>query len=159
MDLVRFALFKTHIAWPNENWGSFCLKSDAAEVSSFSSWESKGKIDILVGMSAEAAIEAAASYISVFSGSSCRIWSPRLPVAFHSSSAHHLERLRRAKGLADGAVFMPGDTFAVSIDPGLISSLSDREDGVALLAGALATSDLAGTYRELLRVFERAFAC
>ena len=109
-------------------------------------------------ISAEAAIESAASYISVFSGSSCQIWSPRLPVAFHAHDDHELEPLRGAKGLVDAGFFVPGDTFTASIEPGLISSLSDRDEGVTLLASALATSDLAGSYRELLRVFERAFA-
>jgi hypothetical protein len=183
MDLVRFALLRTQIEWEDEDWRSFGLQSETVEVSSLTSWKSaQERIEVLIGgrveldeppeidalgfvqvppaprKTAEAAIEAAANYISVFNGSSCEIFSPRLPVAFHSEDRRELDPLRGSKGVNDAKSFVAGDLFTTKIEPDLISELSDRDDGVALLAGALATTDLASTYREILRVFERAFA-
>jgi hypothetical protein len=182
MKLARFAVLQVGVSEENDDWRSFSLKTDEVEVVSFTSWDSKEEAEILVAalvpltgpptltetgevevprqarLRAEAAIESAANHISVFRGLPCRIVSPRLPVAFHSKDLSELQPLRDAGGIAEGDLFVAADLFTLRLDPVLISDLDDREDGVALLASALATTDLSTRYRGLLRFFERAFA-
>ncbi len=182
MKLVRFAVLQIGVADQDDNWHSFSLKTDEIEVVSLTAWQFKGESQVLVGamiplaappnrseagmvevplqarLEAEAAIEATANYVSVFRGFRCQILSPRLPVAFHSDDPSELEPLRRSDGIVDEHLFVAGDHFFFKLDPALMKYLDDRDDGVALLAGALATPHLASIYRELLRVFERAFA-
>ncbi|HXS34632.1 MAG TPA: hypothetical protein VN758_12745 [Solirubrobacterales bacterium] len=182
MKLARFAVLQIGVPEENDDWRSFSLKTNEIGVTSLTAWDSKEEVEVLVGafvplpappvltdagmievprqarLLAEAAIESTANHISVFRGTRCGIVSPRLPVAFHSEDPSELQPLRDAGGIADGDLFVAGDYFTLRLDPVLIRDLDDREDGVALLASALATTDLSAKYRELLRVFERAFA-
>ncbi len=104
---------------------------------------------------AEAAIEAAANAIAVAEGCGRSIMSPLPCISFIPASPEARAWLSNTKGVATGV----NVEFAMhtSLSPEIMSSLSDRVDGVTLLAETLSHSHGAGRFRESLRVFERAF--
>jgi hypothetical protein len=107
---------------------------------------------------AEAAIEAFANLVAVSTRSSRRITSPVPYLALIPEDHEAHERLNRTKGLllsTGGVAFSP---FHIS-DNDCLQHLTDRSDGVALLAEALTQDHAVGHARELYRFFERAFAC
>ena len=107
---------------------------------------------------AEAAIETFANLLAVSTRSSRRITSPMPYLALIPEDREIHDRLNCTKGLllpSGGISFPP---FHVS-DDDCVRHLSDRSDGVALLAEALTQDHSVGRARELYRLFERAFAC
>jgi hypothetical protein len=180
MDLVRFAVLD--LGAEPKKWKKFGLTTDRIEVTPVESWDSRGSSEILVAarvpdipppsrdetdavlvpsdsrIEAERAIEGAANYISTFSGVARSIFSPRLPVAFHAEDPDELATIQSPKGIAGAEQFTVEDFFRIDLDPELVGSLNDREDGVALLAETLTAGQPSAEFMELVRFFERAFA-
>ncbi len=105
---------------------------------------------------AEEALENLANLIAVSTRSARRITSPIPYFAMLPEDSELLSQLQSTKGL-----FLPNGgictaSYEVSVDD-CINHLSDRLDGVALLAEVLAQEHLVGRVRELFRFFERAF--
>jgi hypothetical protein len=107
---------------------------------------------------AEKAIDATANLLSVATGSARAITSPNLPVAFYPESDKEREFLQGHVGVKDIDRGVAFGRMSVSVSADELRRLNDREAGVALLAEALSQDHVAGRYRELLRVFELAFA-
>jgi len=106
---------------------------------------------------AEFAIETTANLIAVSERCKRSISSPMPSVAFLPEDQQTREWLDSTNGLlrtGTGIVSMSG----LRIDPDTTAQVcSERPDGAALMAEALAHDHPTGTFRELLRVFERAF--
>jgi hypothetical protein len=106
---------------------------------------------------AEVAIESLANLIAI--GERCKrsILSPAPSVAFLPEDQASLDWLDSTNGIRrTGRAIL--DTVGFGIDADVLSELpSDRLDGVALLAEALAHEHPTGVFHELMRVFERAF--
>lgn len=101
------------------------------------------------------AIESAANLISVFEHSKRAISSPMPPVAFLPEDDAERKWLDSTAGINPLGAPILGVKF--KLDPSLQTSVSDRLDGVALLAEAKAQEHPAGAFHELIRLFERAF--
>src|SRR5437899_3029879 len=106
---------------------------------------------------AEEALEHGANLLSVVTGGSRYLSSPSLPVAFRAENTEEREWLQQQKQLADADQGVARPNFTVRLDEDHATALSDRLDGVSLLAEALANGHLTGRFHELQRVFERAF--
>jgi hypothetical protein len=106
---------------------------------------------------AEASIESSANLIAVSERSKRSISSPIPSVAFLPEDEATRKWLDSTNGLflSDSGIVSIG---GFQVDPDTTLELSsDRPDGVALLAEALAHDHPTGMFHELLRVFERAF--
>jgi hypothetical protein len=106
----------------------------------------------------EKAIDAAANLVAAATGHARSVTSQNLPVAFYAESDEDREFLRAQagiKGLERGVGF---GRMSVRVTAEDAKALRDRESGIALLAEALSQDHFGGRYRELLRVFEAAFA-
>lgn len=119
-----------------------------------------GQVDIPEGerRAGEGAIEAVANLISLASGCRRSITSPSLPVAFRADSDEETGLLQTLSAINGGDKGVASGRLSVFVEEDQLASLADREEGVALLAEALAQSHPAGRFRELLRVYEHAFA-
>jgi hypothetical protein len=107
---------------------------------------------------AEAAIEAVANILAVLNHSARRISSPQPFVALLLESD---EEARWSSGLSRFAgqqSSIPTTFFDLPPSTEHLTALSDRPDGVALLAEALAHDHVTGKFHEFMRLFERAFA-
>jgi hypothetical protein len=108
---------------------------------------------------AEEALAAVSDALSVLSGSQRKLLSPSgLAVAFAADNAQEKTWLASQSGIKGASVGVVRTAFSPRLDMSVLQHLSDREDGVALLAEALAQRHSAGRFRELLRIFERGFA-
>lgn len=105
---------------------------------------------------AEGALEAACDAVAVAEGCGRSILSPVPCIAFVTDSRDALEWLNASNGVPVGDE-IEVDTAAALL-PEEMNRLGDRMDGVALLAEALSHNHACGRLRELLRLFERAFA-
>jgi len=106
----------------------------------------------------EKAIDAAANVLSVATGHARSVTSQNLPVAFYPETDNERDFLRAntgVKGIDRGVSFGRMSVFVTADE---LKALRDRERGTELLAEALAQNHMTGRYRELLRVFEHAFA-
>jgi hypothetical protein len=65
--------------------------------------------------------------------------------------------LQQQRGVATADKAVASGRLTVAIGESDLAHILDREDGVALMGEALAQTHLTGRYRELLRLFERAF--
>jgi hypothetical protein len=106
----------------------------------------------------ENAIETTADLISVATGHGRSISSPNLGVAFRAETDNEWSFLRARAGVRGADRGVPVGRWSVLVDETALAPLHDREEGVALLAEALAQGHMTARYRELLRVFEHAFA-
>ncbi len=105
---------------------------------------------------AEQAIEAAANLISVAEGRKRAIASPTPCVALVPEDADTWAWLKQARGFVTRRTAIPRFGFRVPAEIAQ-EALSDRLDGVALLAEALGHDHPTGQFHEFLRLFERAF--
>jgi hypothetical protein len=181
MRLLRFAFIELN--GKVRAWERFSLEYESATVSVLSSQEQKGGRRLLlvcasvalpalldvdeVGRvdvpeterrAAEGAIETVANLISLASGCGRSITSPNLPLAFRADSDEEMRLLRTLSAINGGDRGVVSGRLHVFVEEDALASLADREEGVALLAEALAQSHPAGRFRELLRVYEQAFA-
>lgn len=108
----------------------------------------------------EAVLETVANLLSVFEGISRSISSPIPCVALKPETDDAREWLAKAKGIKhqDRLVDIPYGSSTIPFEGQLLNALTDRFDGVSLLAEAFAQDHAVGRLRELFRVFERAFA-
>jgi hypothetical protein len=105
---------------------------------------------------AQRALEVAANLISVLEESKRKISSPTPCVALVPGDSKELAWLESTKGIRRNNSMLRGCRY--KLDPSLQRWLSDRPDGVALIAEALAHDHPTGRFHELIRFFERAFA-
>jgi hypothetical protein len=154
-----------------------------AEVTTLGSWEGSGALRVLLAGSVnlehrpkltresyvvvpdrprrtcELALEAIADLLSIGDRCSRSIASPFPWVAFEPTSDAASEWLGEARGIHElgRTVDLPSPFSPVPLHDEIRDGLKDRSDGVILLAEALAQGHPSGQFRELVRVFERAF--
>jgi hypothetical protein len=103
----------------------------------------------------EAALQHVADMLSVATGGRRALASPSLPVAFKADNPDERAWLHAQTGLAGAEEAQP--RFTVTLEARHAKALSDRLDGVTLMAEAWSNSHLTGRFHELVRLFERAF--
>jgi hypothetical protein len=105
----------------------------------------------------ERVVEEFADLAAVAVRMSRKLSSPNPEVAFSAVTAEERAWLDESEGISRPSEWR--GTFLPSIDLSspIIASLTERLDGVALLAEALSIEHPTGRFRELLRVFERGF--
>jgi hypothetical protein len=181
MKLLRFALLTFDP--PPENWREWVMETEAVHLQTEWARELEaGKMTLFVTCAgklserpvinedglvivpegplkqAEEAIENSANLIAVSERCKRSISSPYPSVAFLPEDEETRRWLESTNGILrnrdSGIVSIGG--FSVDSESTL-ELASDRQDGVALLAEALAHDHPTGMFHELLRVFERAF--
>ena len=107
----------------------------------------------------EEAIEHSANLISVLQGCSRSIMSPVPCVGLESEGEHEAKFLRSSEGIKTKPAWSEiGQRFHIPRDNAqAIASLSDRMNGVALLAEAYSGGGESSKYRDFVRFFELAF--
>lgn len=109
--------------------------------------------------SAQTALETVANVVAVVTGAGRSLSSPNPYVALKAESDEDIELLGSAgeihgmRGRARGSV-----AIDLALEDNLLADLTDRFDGVALLAEARSVEHSTGRFHELVRLFERAFA-
>ena len=106
--------------------------------------------------SCEFAIDAICNIVSTFHGCSRSILSPIPCVAFECEDTNERKYLDESRGILAAHKGDSGVRSAIPMEANLLTSVSDRLIGVALLAEAYAGSE-SGRYREFVRFFELAF--
>jgi hypothetical protein len=106
----------------------------------------------------ERALETTANLVAVFESAARTISSPFPCIAFRAETPDARDRLAQLEGVHGQGRLQVVQQVYVSIPLEVGSSLSDRFDGVALLAEAYAQTHALGRYRDLVRLFERGFA-
>jgi hypothetical protein len=108
----------------------------------------------------ERAAERAINLVSVGHGCSRQIASPWPSSVFVATSDAARQWLADRKGLHHAKLKMAAvrTRDRVELDPDALNQLSDRDDGVALMAEALGTGHATARFHEFVRLFERAFA-
>jgi hypothetical protein len=106
----------------------------------------------------ERVLETTANLIAVFESTARTISSPHPCVAFRAETSEARSRLVRVAGIHEQGQLQAVQEVYSAIPIEVASTLTDRFDGVALLAEAHAQSHALGRYRDLVRLFERAFA-
>jgi hypothetical protein len=180
MRLLRLAVLELSEDLPEFRKWTFSV--DGVEVGTLLSWEREGRVNLLIAAQAdleelpeinvdgylvapddlrekvEESIEVASNFVGVAARCLRRISSPVPYLAFVASDDSERAYLDTARGLLlpDQLISMP--SYRVPIEDAL-KYLSNRPDGAALLAEALAQDHAVGRFREFQRFFERAFAC
>jgi hypothetical protein len=181
MKLLRFALLTYDP--PPENWREWVMQTEAIHLQTEWARELEaGKLTIFVicaaslferptinedGLvivpegplkQAEEVIENWANLVAVSERCKRSISSPTPSVAFLPEDEEARRWLDSTNGILRSRDSGIASIRGFSIDPDTTLELaSDRQDGVALLAEALAHDHPTGMFHELLRVFERAF--
>lgn len=166
-----------------ESWRNWVLEDGDVRVESHGSTEVDSGIRLIVSGSAplaeppdldhagrvvvppgaqracEQAIESAANLLAVGQGTPRTISSPVPCVALIRESDEDRDWLSRVPGFALPKCEEQTAWFGHDLNVfEHLEVLSDRLDGVSLLAEAISQAHLAGRFRDLIRVFERAFA-
>lgn len=105
----------------------------------------------------ERAIEEFANLAAVATQSSRALSSPIPEVAFSAVTDEERSWLDQSAGIHRPGYSRGALRWQIELGGRNIEFLSDRSDGVALLAEALSDDHPTGRFRELLRVFERGF--
>ena len=105
----------------------------------------------------EERIEDVANIISVSEHCKRNISSIHPYILFKPENSTEREWLDTTSGIKYGPIFLPDIYFSLQEDFIKNNFLSDRLDGIALLAEAQSCSHLTGKLHELMRFFERAF--
>ncbi len=180
--LVRLALV---VLTPKPNgWRDWTMRIGDVDVSPVSAYESAENLKLLVAaatqleyrpkvmtagevvvpakqrVAAERAIELAANLVAVAQGCRRHIASPWPPVVFIATGEEGRSWLAERSGIQHRRLQGKSRTTErIDLDASVLSKLSDREDGVALLVEALSHDHAMGRFHEqLIRLFERAFA-
>jgi hypothetical protein len=106
---------------------------------------------------AEKEIENIANMIAIAQRCQREISSPTPCVALFAENSEEVQWLESFSGILLEPDAIVDARFTLSFDEKLFKSLSDRTDGVALLAEALTHNNATGKYHEFVRLFERAF--
>jgi hypothetical protein len=181
MKLLRFALLT--LDPPPENWREWAMQTEVVHIRTEWAIELEaGKLTIFVicaayllerptidedGLvivpegplkQADEVIENLANLVAVSERCKRSITSPIPSVAFLPEDEETHRWLDSTNGILRRKDSGIAGIGGFSVDPDTTLELSsDRQDGVALLAEALAHDHPTGTFHELLRVFERAF--
>jgi hypothetical protein len=115
------------------------------------------KVPVALRRECEQGIEATANIISVLTRSSRQISSPLPPLALVPESDCDRAHLMHAQGFDCENRAYNRPHFSIPASPTLLEGLTDRLDGVALVADLLAQSHPLARYREAVRFFETAF--
>ncbi len=180
MRLLRLAFVELHGS--TRSWEGFTIEHQNATVQVLGSEEQDGLMVLVVcanveldapiaadpegqvdapaseRRACEAAIESAANLLSLASGCARTITSPNLPLAFRAENDDERRLIGTLTSIDGAEKGTASGRLSVFVKEEQLATLADRADGVALLAEALAQSHPAGRFRELLRVFEQAFA-
>lgn len=105
----------------------------------------------------EFAIESLANLFSVFGACARSLLSPTPCLALQFENEQEKDFLNSSRGIASVYNNHNGTRHSIPLEPVLVSALTDRLDGVALLAETYSANE-SGRYRELVRYFELAFA-
>ena len=115
-------------------------------------------VDVEVREKLEAAIEVVADLASVATRSSRTISSPHPTIALANLTDDDRSYLASADGFKAGGPVRNRLADARSMDDSaLLNLVTDRRDGVQLMAEGLSSSHATGQFHEYIRVFERAF--
>jgi hypothetical protein len=108
---------------------------------------------------ARSAIEIAANVVALGAHSGRRLSSPIPYAAFEAESDKEREWLAASAGIHGGleGVAINSTSSKLDLDPAVVGSLTDRWDGVALLAEAIGAERGTGQFIDFMRLFERAF--
>lgn len=181
MKLLRLATY--YFDPPFSDWREWRVGLSDVVVETMGAWEIEGKLRLLVVAQtdlptrlsltnrnliiipddvrkrAEAAIEATANMLAITQRCKRSIASPSPTVALLIEDAEDQAWLASTSGIEFAPRMSQGFRFRLDpTDQVLMQSLSDRWDGVALLAEALAHDHATGRFHEFMRLFERAFA-
>ncbi|HBA87489.1 MAG TPA: hypothetical protein DCZ75_05725 [Geobacter sp.] len=181
MKLLRLAL----LSFPKlpQEWEQWGLSSGAVRVETIHAWKLENCVKLLVVAGAglkhkpkvtakglvvvppgqrkelEAAIEHSANLVSISANEKRSISSPSPCIAFLPETEDEKEWLARCAGIMFPVVsrFLPSSRYTFPDIADYVNSLSDRRDGIALMAEALAHGHTTGKFHEYIRLFERAF--
>jgi hypothetical protein len=106
---------------------------------------------------AERALELAANIVAIGNAGRSRLSSPGFCVAFIGEDDDEAEWLDGQRGIPALGKLTSRPLITIPVEPALFAQLGDRPDGIALLSEALAHDRLLARFRDLFRVFERAF--
>lgn len=106
---------------------------------------------------AEYAIEHVANIISITERCSRKISSPTPHIALIGCNEQEKKWLSNSTGIYSQSLNVYNPMVTITIDSEILSTLTDRVDGVSLLAEALSSSHLGNRYREFIRLIECAF--
>jgi hypothetical protein len=115
-------------------------------------------LDVGVREKLEAAIEVVADLAAIATRSSRSVSSPHPSIALTNLTNDDRSYLASADGFRARGPVRNRIVDARSMeDPALLDLLTDRRDGVQLMAEGLSSSHATGQFHEYIRVFERAF--
>lgn len=105
------------------------------------------------------ALEIVANVVALNSASRRSLSSPNPYFAFEAESDQERAWLAESSGVLDGMNGITINSFqhTLSMDPAVLNAMTDRWDGVSLLAEAKATEPGTGRLIDCIRLFERAF--
>jgi len=106
----------------------------------------------------EAHIETTAATIAVLNQCRHTISSASPPVSLIAESETERQFLEESRGFVGSLSGQIGVSGEIRLTPQIISGLTDRRDGLLLLAHAFAHQGALARYREFMRFFELAFA-
>jgi hypothetical protein len=106
----------------------------------------------------EEVIEAIANLIAVSSRSSRSIASSSPPAAFVAENNDERQLLDASEGVRASPFSRLDTRYQLKLTPDVIAGLADRSNGLSVMAEALSHAQALGTYHDLLRLFELAFA-
>ena len=105
----------------------------------------------------EAGLETAANLLAVFGGCRRSLSSASPSVALVPDDDLEREKLESSKGILTDRAATISVLTQIPLEPQLLQGLSDRLDGVALMAEALSHGLESGRFREYVRIFECGF--
>jgi hypothetical protein len=181
LALVRLALVTFAPAPPS--WRQWGMQAGEIKIAPISIWPEEDGLKILLAATyplkhlpkvtkenlvvlpqrqrtaAEEAIEIAANLIAVAQGCRRQIASPTPCVVLVATDQTGGSWLADRDGVLEGSPIATMSTDEqIDLDEAALNALADRLDGVALLVEALAHDHAMGKFRDLMRLFERAFA-
>lgn len=104
-------------------------------------------------------LEYAANLVAVGDTVGRQISSPSVSVAFSAKTPEAEQWLADSTGYKaqESKSINSGGAMRVSVVPEILGQLGDRLDGISLLSEALSQNTALGKFRDLIRVFERAY--
>jgi hypothetical protein len=180
LKLIRLAVIEFHPKL--SSWRDWSLGQDGIEVVPLRVWDDEDdRTRMLVSASqvlvyrpkvsdnevivpdrqraaAESAIEVAADLIAVSQGRRRKVSSPWPPAVFEATGGAGRSWLEERSGIKHDRLkrrLLISET--IDLDESGLNALQDRLDGVKLLNEVLAQDHATGRFRDLIRLFERAF--
>jgi hypothetical protein len=183
-DLLLIRLATVYLDRLEDDWRQFGMRFEDIELSTLGAWDVDNQVRLLLAAAkrlpyrpkvtsdgavivpererreAEEAIEHTANLIALANGGRRRISSPTPAVALFADGDE-------GRAWLDGVSYLelspngegsPLPSWTIELTEEIQKGLSDRLDGAALLAEALAHEHPTGQFHEYIRLFERAFA-